>query len=160
MNPKPDPCDILNAFPKGLIVTDMDGVIRFATARARELAGCGGQPLVGTALHTWIRHAGPLLDTCLEQGRAVENQRVRTRQNSELAASIFTFRQQEKIDGALLILEPYPAAETALKASPAYRWLEKQLNTILDSSYDGIWILDKDGTVLRVNNAGTGLIGI
>jgi PAS domain S-box-containing protein/TyrR family helix-turn-helix protein len=53
----------------------------------------------------------------------------------------------------MVLLKEASAVETLAKETRVYKDLEEELNAILDSSYDGIYITDGNGVTLRLNKA-------
>ena len=65
-----------------------------------------------------------------------------------------------KIVGVMSLFQDATEYEKVLNELHAYRQLSEQLDVIIDSSYDGLWISDAEGKVVRVNPASERFAGV
>ncbi len=80
------------------------------------------------------------------------NQRVSI-DHQEFLVSLYATHDQGKPAGAVCILENRTEVNQIIGKMLSFQELSRELDTIIDSSYDGLWISDANATVLRINFA-------
>ena len=71
----------------------------------------------------------------------------------QFQANLYAVRGQGKPAWALCILENRTEMNRTIQKMLSFQELSRELDTIIDSSYDGLWICDAKATVLRINSA-------
>jgi PAS domain S-box-containing protein/TyrR family helix-turn-helix protein len=71
----------------------------------------------------------------------------------QFLANLYAVREQGKPAGALCILSNHTEMNQIIQKMLSFQELSRELDTIIDSSYDGLWICDANATVLRINSA-------
>ena len=71
----------------------------------------------------------------------------------QFLASLYVTQDFGKPAGALCILENRTEMNQVIDKMLSFQELSRELDTIIDSSYDGLWICDANATVLRINSA-------
>ncbi len=71
----------------------------------------------------------------------------------QFLANLYAVRKQGKQAGALCILANHTETNQIIQKMLSFQELSRELDTIIDSSYDGLWICDANATVLRINSA-------
>jgi len=92
-----------------------------------------------------------LLQTLKDQQNRL-NQSVSIDQRQFLA-SLYGVRERGKPAGVLCVLENSTEMNQITQKMFSFQELSRELDTIIDSSYDGLWICDASATVLRINSA-------
>ena len=71
----------------------------------------------------------------------------------QFLANLYPIHEQGKPAGALCILANHTEMNQIIQKMLSFQELSRELDTIIDSSYDGLWICDANATVLRINSA-------
>ncbi len=71
----------------------------------------------------------------------------------QFLANLYAVHDQGKPAGALCILENRTEMNQIIQKMLSFQELSRELDTIIDSSYDGLWICNANATVLRINPA-------
>lgn len=71
----------------------------------------------------------------------------------QFLANLYAIHDQGKPAGALCILANCTEMNQVIQKMLSFQELSRELDTIIDSSYDGLWICDANATVLRINSA-------
>ena len=66
---------------------------------------------------------------------------------------LYAVCRNNEITGVLCILENRTEMNHIIQKMLTFQELSRELDTIIESSYDGLWICDADATVLRINSA-------
>lgn len=139
---------LLNATRDGVVAANETGVVVFANQVA----------IAGLELHI----ASDLASLKPELWRAAQKTMdERTHQlgipisgkGGTYLAKIFPMLWKEKVIGALLVFENTTELDLITRQMLSYQHLSRELDAIIDSSSDGLWISDAQGVVKRINPA-------
>ncbi len=139
---------LLNATGEGLVAVDREGVTLLANRVAREGLGCyPGSPLREVLPEVWPQVA----ETLQDRQRRVEIP-------VQLGGiSFFTRISPVMIDseliGVVCVFEERTKLNEMVGEMHAYQDLTSELDAIIDSSSDGLWICDAQANVIRINRA-------
>lgn len=67
--------------------------------------------------------------------------------------NLYAVLDPDRPDWALCILENRTEMNRTIQQMLSFQELSRELDTIIDATYDGLWICDADATVLRINTA-------
>ncbi len=140
--------DILEHMQNALIVIDNEGQITFLNHAAEDALKVSADAVVGKALKEMIPHT-KLLDV-LANGLGYANHKVKIGEGKFSLSTGAAIKRDGRIIGAYAIFQDYQKLQRKLQISEAAC---QELNAIIESSYDGIWIFDGNGLTLRVNRA-------
>jgi PAS domain S-box-containing protein len=139
---------LFNTAGEGLLAVDAEGVTLLANRVARERLGVyPGQPLGEVLPELWPEVAGTLRDR---------------QRRMELPLRIGSLNYQARISpvlsdgvlaGAVCVFEEWTKMEEMAGEMRAYQDLTRELDAIIDSSSDGLWICDQEARVMRINRA-------
>jgi len=65
-----------------------------------------------------------------------------------------------EVSGVLSIFQDISEYEKVLAELESYKQLNEEMDVIINSSYDGLWICDHEGRVMRVNHASEKMSGV
>ena len=71
----------------------------------------------------------------------------------QFLVNFYAVRKQGESTGALCVMENRTEMNQIIQKMLSFQELSRELDTIIDSSYDGLWICDAKATVLRINSA-------
>jgi PAS domain S-box-containing protein/TyrR family helix-turn-helix protein len=159
MESKPSHEEILNASRNGVVATDSAGVIVFANTRFSDLLGIDATHITGSAISDALPSMGPLVAKSLATEESQLGLQVPARDGT-LMLNITLIRDGGKTRGTVCSLQPAELLERSAQKLESYKNLNRQLNAIIQSSSDGIWVCDGQARVTTVNEASEKLNGI
>jgi TyrR family helix-turn-helix protein/PAS domain S-box-containing protein len=71
----------------------------------------------------------------------------------QFLVNFYAVRKQGESTGAVCVMENRTEMNQIIQKMLSFQELSRELDTIIDSSYDGLWICDAKATVLRINSA-------
>jgi PAS domain S-box-containing protein len=151
--------EILNASSNGVIATDTSGTIVFANDRVREFLGVDPAGIVGAHVAAVLPPSVLPIMESLQTGEPQLGHHMPGK-NGGLVANITLLRRQGRIEGTVCSFQKTEHLELSAHKLESYKNLNRQLNAIFQSSSDGIWVCDGQGTVIDINEASEKLNGI
>ncbi|MCB2228251.1 MAG: sigma 54-interacting transcriptional regulator [Desulfarculaceae bacterium] len=150
---------LLESAHNGVVVVDRDGFIVVYNQAARTLAGFTLEDVMGRHLGELSTEAWADMRRIIASGQPQVGRKVRLTE-STIIANRTAIRDGGEIIGVLSIFQDVSEYESLADQLAAYKELSEQLDVIIESSHDGLWISDAVGKVIKVNAAsakGTGL---
>ena len=142
--------DIFESTSNGVIATDMNGRIVLYNQQAVEILKKGEKLVPGTAVLEALPVTGPLVMTSLQTGEPQLGYHVYGKSVS-LVANITPIRKDGQIIGAMCNFQPMQQFEDSARKLESYVKLNIELETIFQTSSDGIVVYDGDGRVRTMN---------
>ena len=139
---------VLNASPNGIAALDMT----LQTLISNRIAQKSLNLFPGAKLNSTVPELLKTARQVLTSGQAIRRI-VITEKNAHYSVNLTPIRDQDSLIGILCVFEDMTVMERVTSQMEAYQELSMELDTIFDSSYDGLWICDGNGTVLRMNPA-------
>jgi len=162
------PETILNQACLGIIGLDNQGVINYANVRAQEMLGC--ELTEGIALNAVNDMIWQQIDTLMKQGKDGQSVHIPTPGGTgggiEVVVSLIPHVPPTEMppafpmEGAICFIRSLDMVESSAWEHPTVKEMHLQFQSLLDHSYYGIYIIDGQGIVLRVNDVAAGLIGM
>ncbi len=139
---------MVNAMDVGILAVNTSGMTILANLAARESFGaCQGVHLNDGLPELWPKVAQRLLG----RSRSVEISVRGTDKNYLVRVSPMLLDQEQV--GAVCVFVESTELEAMAKQMEFFQGLTRELDTIIDSSSDGLWICDADAKVIRINPA-------
>jgi PAS domain S-box-containing protein len=139
---------MVNAMDVGILAVNTSGMTILANLAARESFGaCQGVHLNDVLPELWPRVAQRLMG----RSRSVEISVRGTEKNYLVRVSPMLLDQEQV--GAVCVFVESTELEAMAKQMQFFQELTRELDTIIDSSSDGLWICDADAQVIRINPA-------
>jgi PAS domain S-box-containing protein len=154
-----DYLQILQFSNHGTIAADKDGLIIFISKRAQAILKLRGKRIEGTAIEELLPRTGELVAACLKSGQPQIGRFV-SEKRFNLVVNITPIKERRKVKGAVCNFLAMSEFETMAKNLKSFTSLDKQFQTVFESSSDGIWICDHKGKVININKASEKLGGI
>jgi PAS domain S-box-containing protein len=139
---------LLNASGNAIFVVDPSGTVVISNRRVQKALGLFPGSLLPNTFPVLWPHAREVL----EKGRRIRRLPLQTDHKSYLAR-LDPMIYKEAIMGVLGVLEDRTELEKTTRKMRSYQELSQELEAIISSSDDGLWICDGKGTILRVNAA-------
>lgn len=150
---------ILNGSRNGVVATDASGSVIFANARILDLLGIDPGGITGLPVDTTLPALSAPVQRALASGEPQLGVQVQTGDGT-LMLNVTFIRDEDRILGTVCSLQPAELLELSAQKLESYKKLNRQLNAIIQSSSDGIWVCDGRGMVTTVNEASEKLNGI
>jgi PAS domain S-box-containing protein len=137
--------DLLLARSAGIVTIDHQRTVTGFNPAAEELFGLSADRALGRLVTDILPELGGSLLDCLASGRACLANRLIT-PHGVLVASSTPIQRDGEIVGVVGLV--HKAGESALLQS-----MQTWLDAVFESSFDGITITDRNGTIIRYNKA-------
>jgi len=141
----------------GVMGVDNSGIIQYANLRAEQLLDCDNA--MGSSLKEINPFIAERILSCIEQGRKSQTFHIK-KPGGGLETTVSLMTDKNGTKGATCFIRDLDSLETSAWKLPNIKEMLMQFQTLLDHSYYGIYILDHQGIVLRVNDVAAGLIGL
>ena len=153
MELKPTLDQAFNSASIGIVSTDPCGTIVAVNQQASEIIGIDKQKIIGTNISEHLKMTAHLVHKCLQTGKPQIGHHIRGNR-MKLVANITPIKENGYVLGAVCCFEKMYEFEQTARKLESYQRLNKQFETIFNSSSDGIWVVDGTGKVIAVNRAG------
>ncbi len=141
----------------GVMGVDNSGIIQYANLRAEQLLDCDNA--MGSSLKDIDPFMAERILYCIEQGRKSLTFHIK-KPGGGLETTVSLMTDENGTKGAACFMRDLDSLEASAWKLPNIKEMLMQFQTLLDHSYYGIYILDHQGIVLRVNDVAAGLIGL
>lgn len=141
----------------GVIGVDAHGHVQYANSLAEDLLNC--KIPVDTAFETIEPGIADEVYACMEHGKNKYSFRVK-RPGAGIEILVSLVRGDEEVDGAVCFIRSLADGGASSWMLASIQEMNLHVKADLDHSYYGIYILDNQGTVLRVNQVAADLVGI
>ena|GEM_PF-4083134 len=142
---------LIDSTNNGIVAINKNGVINIFNTSARRILGMEGESPVGRNVVDMFPKTR--LPWILQSGRPEFNVKTEISPDKTLFANYSPIISSGEIIGAVAVFQDFSELESISEELIRVKDLNRQLDAIINSSYDGIWITDHRGTTLRVNDA-------
>ena len=139
---------LLDASGNAIFVLDPSGTVVISNRRVQKSLGLFPGSLLPNTLPDFWPHACQVL----EQRKNLRELPIQAGDASYLAR-LSPMIIKDTIIGVLCVLEDRTELEKTTRKMLSYQELSRELDAIIASSDDGLWISDGDGIILRINAA-------
>ena len=147
---------IFTATSNGVIATDNTGKIVLINEQAEKIIGLAHHSGLGTHIQELMPLTWNHVSICLETGKSQLGRHVRG-ENISLVVNISPITEGRHRLGTVCNFQEMAQFEQSAQQLESYRQISQQLETVINSSADGIWVYDGDGNVITVNKAALAL---
>ena len=151
---------IIDAAYNGILVIDAKGMITVANKAAKKILGMEDKELAGRPLKEIDPEAWSNFKRMLETGIPQIGVKNRRSENLNLIANRTPIISKDRVVGAVSVFQDISELEKLSVELSTYKQLANELDTIFDSSYDGISVTDGTGKLLRVNSSWEKITGL
>ena len=142
---------VLDSVYNGLVACDTDGRIILINESAARVAGQPKDQLMGARVDKIFPNTG-LLEV-IRTGVAQPHQQLHFQGRVLLSNRTPIFNADGELVGAIGVFQDNSELDNVTHALQEEQKLAQELQDIIESSYDGIWITDGKGYTLHVNSA-------
>jgi PAS domain S-box-containing protein len=148
---------IINSTSYMIIATDMSGLITVFNAAAEKILGIGVDDALGTDI--FGLELGIDFVEVIRSGRELPPQKVSVK-GLPYIVSIYPVEMNGVPVGMVSRFQDITELEIISHELENVKELNRDLDAIIESSYDGIWVTDGDANVLRINRAYETITGL
>jgi len=142
---------VLDAVYNGIVACDTEGSIILINKSAARVAGRQKDELIGERIERVFPDTG--LPEVIRTGQSALHRKLNFRERVLLTNRSPIFNHEGLLVGAIGVFQDISELEKVAQALKEEKILAQELQDIIESSYDGIWITDGEGFTLHVNSA-------
>ena len=150
---------VLESTPHGIIALNRENCITFINQAAEQMFRFYAQQVVGKVFDEVFPECKLVRDQVLGKGQVIRNCK-NTSYGCTYVAHAAPVMDGQDISGAVVSLQAISDIEQMADELNLVKQLYQELNAIIDYSYDGIFITDAGGAILKMNAATGKLLGI
>ena len=154
-----DPKIVLNSIYNGIVVINANGIINFFNKSAERIFNVSSQVALNRYILEVLPNTGGKLLEVLKTRNPLYGEKLKG-EKITLVSNISPILTNGKICGVVSVFQDISEIEDISKQLDFYKTMENWLNTIIDSSYDGLWICDHEGKVIKINKASERINGV
>ncbi|HUN56439.1 MAG TPA: sigma 54-interacting transcriptional regulator [Smithella sp.] len=148
---------VINSAYNGIITIDTGGNVRLINQAAEKILGMQKTDVWGRPLARILPDAN--LDDVVQSGKTVFGQKIKFKDRI-LVMNKSPLAHKDNIIGAVAVFQDISDFEMISEELDFTKNLKEELAAIIESSFDGIYLTDSAGKILRVNDAFTRITGI
>ncbi len=139
---------LIQHLPTGIVAVDKKGAIQVMNRAAEKMFALSESNCLGQSLSTVL----PELDEVLELNGEMPYQKIALKGN-ELLVNAKTFSEDEHLWGSLVILQHFTDYEKVANELASTKELKQTLQTVVDTAYDGLILIDEKADIQMINDA-------
>jgi PAS domain S-box-containing protein len=143
---------ILNSIYNGIVAIDEKGHITHFNKTAERIFNIPAHEALDRYILDVLPNTGGKLLESLETGKPFYGEKLKG-QKVTLVSNINPIVMGGKVKGVVSVFQDISEVESISKELDLFKNMKNWLDTIIDSSHDGLWICDHEGKVIRVNKA-------
>jgi PAS domain S-box-containing protein len=143
---------IIDAIHNGVVVIDDKGIIIVYNQASRRIFGDGDRPIIGRHFSEIRPEAWKDLSDILKSGRHQLGRKI-ILPEATIIVNRCPITVEGKIVGVISVFQDISEYETIISELQGYQKLHQELDAIIESSHDGLYVTDGQANTLRVNRA-------
>lgn len=143
---------VLNAIYNGIVAIDTEGIITLFNKTAERIFNIPAHEAINRYILDVLPNTGGKLLECLKTGNPFYGEKLKG-EKVTLVSNINPIVNNGKVTGVVSVFQDISEIENISKELDLFKNMKDWLDTIIDSSYDGLWICDHEGKVIRINKA-------
>jgi PAS domain S-box-containing protein len=147
-----DPRLVLNSIYNGIIGIDSEGKITYFNKTAERIFNIPAHEALNRFILDVLPNTGGKLLESLNAGTPFYGEKLRG-ERVTLVSNINPIITNGKVSGVVSVFQDISEIENISKELDLFKNMKNWLDAIIDSSYDGLWICDREGKVIRINKA-------
>lgn len=154
-----DPEWVLQSIYNGIIAIDAEGIINYFNKTAERIFNIPAHEALNRYILNVLPNTGGKLLESLNTGKPFYGEKLKG-EKVILISNINPIIGNGKISGVVSVFQDISEIEKISEELDLFKNMKNWLDTIIDSSYDGLWICDHEGKVLRINKASERINGV
>jgi PAS domain S-box-containing protein len=143
---------VLDSIYNGIVAVDNAGTISYFNRTAEKIFDIPVSKALGLHILDVLPNTGGKLLESLQTGKSFHGEKLKG-QKVALVSNISPILVGGRIAGAISIFQDATEVEEISKELQIFKNMNNWLDTVIDSSYDGLMICDERGKVIRMNKA-------
>jgi PAS domain S-box-containing protein len=143
---------VLNSIYNGIVAIDEKGTITYFNKTAERIFIIPAHEAINKYILDVLPNTGSKLLESLNTGDPFYGAKLKG-EHVTLISNINPVVSNGKIAGVISVFQDISEIESISKDLDLFMNMKNWLDAIIDSSYDGLWICDHEGKVIRVNKA-------
>lgn len=143
---------IFDSAHNGISIIDKAGTIVVYNKAAGIMLNKDPDEMLGQFIGDVFPNTWAGLKSILKNGTAQIGKKIDLG-NSTIVANRTPIIEDKEIVGAISVFQDISEYENIVHQLESYKKVNKQLNAIINSSFDGLWICDHEGRVVQINKA-------
>ena len=143
----------------GMMLVNSIGLISLYNKAAGKLTGKSLQSVLGKRLITIFPDLWNSIKPIIEAKKSFDAIFLKLTKNKSVIIHSSAINSNS-FSGAICLFQEPSTYEHILKNLPSYRTLTEHLDVLFDTSFDGLWLCDHKGLVIRINKASEKLMGV
>jgi len=148
---------ILEVSNNGIIIIDKKGIINRCNPSAIRILNLDTDRIIGFAVEDVLPELK--LYEVIERGLSVYTEKIKIKDKTLICDRIPLFINKE-ITGGLIVFKDSSELESIIQELNTVQQLSKNLDAVIESSYDGIYITDGKANTLRINKSYERITGV
>ncbi|MHB1167232.1 MAG: sigma 54-interacting transcriptional regulator, partial [Carboxydocellales bacterium] len=148
---------ILDSIHNGILVINQFGEIILSNEAGGRLLGVEPEQILGRSVHELFPTSG--LPKVINTGQAESGRKIIVN-GRMLVSNRSPLRNAGQVVGAVAVFQDITELDQISSELETVQTLNRELNAIIESSYDGIMVTDSKGIGLRINQALSRLTGL
>ncbi len=153
------PHSVLDSIYNGIIAIDADGTINYFNKSAERIFNIRSHAALNRYILEILPNTGGKLLEVLRTGDPLYGEKLKG-EKVTLISNITPIVTDGEITGVVSVFQEISEIEGMLRELDLFKNMKNWLDTIIDSSYDGLWICDRNGRVIRINKASERINGV
>lgn len=150
---------VLNSIYNGIVAINSEGTITYFNKTAERIFNIPAHEALKRYILNVLPNTGGKLLESLNTGRPFYGEKLRGDIVS-LVSNINPIIMNAKVSGVVSVFQDISEIENISKELDLFKDMKNWLDAIIDSSYDGLWICDREGKVIRINKASERISGV
>ncbi|MEW5722514.1 MAG: sigma 54-interacting transcriptional regulator [Thermodesulfobacteriota bacterium] len=151
--------EVFDAVQVGVTVFDPRGTVMVYNQAAAKMLGRDQAELVGRFIGDIFPLVWEEISEILRTGVPQLGRKL-VLNGREIVVNRTPILRDGETAGVISLFQDVSAYKDALRELEAYKQLNKLLDAIIESSFDGIWVCDQEGRVIRINSASAQMDGV
>ena len=143
---------ILNSIYNGIVTIDEKGHITHFNKTAERIFSLPAHEALDRYILDVLPNTGGKLLESLETGKPFYGEKLKG-EKVTLISNINPMVMGGKVMGVVSVFQDISEIENISKELDLFKNMKNWLDAVIESSYDGLWICDHEGKVIRVNKA-------
>jgi PAS domain S-box-containing protein len=150
---------IVESARNGIVLLERSGKIIIFNKAARRIVDKREDQVIGKSMQEILPESWEDMLAVFQTGQAQIARRIDIGPHS-IIANRTPILCNDEVVGILSIFQDIADYEEVVSELETYKQLHEELDVIINSSYDGLWICDSQGKVVRVNRSSEKMSGV
>ncbi|MCG8617099.1 MAG: sigma 54-interacting transcriptional regulator [Desulfobacterales bacterium] len=142
-----------------LIATDGNGDLLYINQRAKNLLKLKDRIQTGAPIQDMLPVTGKVIMDAIRDDRPYFGHEVEGK-DANLIVSINLVKDDDKVTGAICSFVDLEEFKAVAHKLDFIAMMDKKFETVFDASYDGFWLADGDGKVIKINRSSEKILGL